>query len=172
MLAVRDVSVSGYRSLRRISVPVDDLSVFVGGNGTGKTNLYRALELLQAAARGTLTRDLAAEGGMDSALWAPPELSDGTLLYLALAGALLGYRLPPFIALNEPETSRHPGLMDPLARLIAWAARRMQVWLVTHSERLSAGIAEHGGIRRYVVVKRDGDTWIDGLTLTGAFEEE
>ncbi len=31
-----------------------------------------------------------------------PELSDGTLRFLALAGALLAYRLPPFIALNEP----------------------------------------------------------------------
>ncbi len=70
MLGVREVAVSGYRSLRRIGFPVDGLSVFVGGNGTGKTNLYRGLELLQAAARGTLTRELAAEGGMDSALWA------------------------------------------------------------------------------------------------------
>lgn len=380
MLVVREIAVSGYRSLRRISFPVDRLSVFVGGNGTGKTNLYRSLELLQAAARGTLTRDLAAEGGMDSALWAgrrrqgeaariclsatlrhdgtgqdfhytvevglvqqagdsifgaafrkepqvkaerltvrtrgraavlldrdgrsgfvrdeagakrslggdllatetalgslldatglpeialvrlalagwrfhhdfrtdadsplrrpclavttptlasdgsdlaavfatlahirqdtaeideavdsafpgaglvipepgrhasfglrfpdfpvrifdPPELSDGTLRYLALAGALLGYRLPPFIALNEPETSLHPDLMDPLARLIARAAERTQVWLVTHSERLAAGIAEHGRVRPRTVIKRDGETWIDGLKLSGDFAD-
>ncbi|SDA29569.1 Predicted ATPase [Methylobacterium sp. UNC378MF] len=380
MLVVREIAVSGYRSLRRISVPVDPLSVFVGGNGTGKTNLYRSLELLQAAARGTLTRDLAAEGGMDSALWAgrrrqgetariclsatlrhdataqdfvyaveiglveqsggktvgaafllepqikterltvrtrgrtavildrdrrtgfvrddagrkrslghdllptetalgslldatghpeialvrlalagwrfhhdfrtdaesplrrpclavttptlasdgsdlaavfatlahirqdtaeiddavdgafpgaglviprpsrhasfglrfpdfparifdPPELSDGTLRYLALAGALLGYRLPPFIALNEPETSLHPDLMDPLARLIARAAQRTQVWLVTHSERLAARIAEHGSVRPRIVIKRDGETWIDGLKRSGEFAE-
>src|SRR5690606_8762199 len=39
------------------------------------------------------------------------ELSDGTLKFLALAGALLAYRLPPFIALNEPESSLHPDLM-------------------------------------------------------------
>ena len=36
------------------------------------------------------------------------ELSDGTLRYLALAGALLGYRLPAFIALNEPERACTP----------------------------------------------------------------
>ena len=36
------------------------------------------------------------------------ELSDGTLRFLALAGALLAYRLPPFVALNEPETSLQP----------------------------------------------------------------
>jgi predicted ATPase len=36
------------------------------------------------------------------------ELSDGTLQFLALLGALLSYRLPPLIALNEPEASLHP----------------------------------------------------------------
>ncbi|WP_370693869.1 hypothetical protein [Methylobacterium sp. NEAU K] len=51
MLVVRDIAVSGYRWLRRIGFPGDDLSVFVGGNGTGKTNLYRGLEMLQAAPR-------------------------------------------------------------------------------------------------------------------------
>jgi recombinational DNA repair ATPase RecF len=61
MRTVHAVAVSGYRSLRRISFPVDALSVFVGGNGTGKTNLGRALELRQAAAHGALTRDLAAD---------------------------------------------------------------------------------------------------------------
>ncbi|MBP1180128.1 AAA family ATPase [Methylobacterium sp. PvR107] len=380
MLTVREVAVSGYRSLRRISFPVDDLSVFVGGNGTGKTNLYRALELLQAAALGTLTRALAAEGGMDSVLWAgrrrqgeparlclsvslrddetgqvfayaveiglvpqagaeiygaafrqepqvkaerlsvrnggrtavildrdgrsgfvrdadgrkqslgidllatetalgsaliatgqpeialvrlsmtawrfhhgfrtdadsplrrsclavttptlasdgsdlaavfatlahirqdttdlddaidgafpgarliipepgreasfgvtfpdfakrifdASELSDGTLRFLALAGALLGYRLPPFIALNEPETSLHPDLMEPLARLIARAAERTQVWLVTHSDRLADAIAASSGPRPRTVLKRDGETWIEGLRLSGTFVE-
>ena len=55
------------------------------------------------------------------------ELSDGTLRYLALAGALMAYRLPSFIALNEPETSLHPDLLDPLARLIANASERSQI---------------------------------------------
>jgi len=97
------------------------------------------------------------------------ELSDGTLRYLALAGALLAYRLPPFIALNEPETSLHPDLMAPLARMIVNAARRTQVWLVTHSERLADAIAEQGGVSPRRVVKRDGATWIDGLKLSGDF---
>src|SRR6202521_2577513 len=61
---------AGYRSLRKIRFPVGRLGVFVGANGVGKTNLYRVLQLLQAAAAGTLSRELAAEGGMQSALWA------------------------------------------------------------------------------------------------------
>src|SRR5918994_1422749 len=70
MLEIREVYAAGYRSLRSIRFPIDRLSVFVGANGIGKTNLYRALQLLQAAASGALTRDLAAEGGFDSVFWA------------------------------------------------------------------------------------------------------
>ena len=99
------------------------------------------------------------------------ELSDGTLRYLALAGALLAYRLPAFIALNEPETSLHPDLLDPLARLIARSAERSQIWLVTHSRILAAALAEHGAIAPRIVIRRDGETWMEGLRLLGDFAE-
>jgi predicted ATPase len=388
-MRIREVSIAGYRSLRLLRFPVGDLTVFVGANGVGKTNLYRSLQLLQAAAGGTLARELASEGGMESALWAGKrmankpariklaaglgnetrggaqreftygvetgvaysyevdigvrvptaaafplepqikeetlifhrarrpvtilerrgpratatdadgrkqsfgeellasetalgalqdparfpdidlvrrtlldwrffhdfrsdrasplrqpclavttptlasdgsdlaavfatlvhiredtadldraiddafpgaqlvvpepertarfgltlpdypkrvfdagELSDGTLRYLALAGALLGYRLPAFIALNEPETSLHPELLEPLARLIMRAAERTQVWVVTHSERLAQAFVDAGAVTPRTVIKRDGETWIEGLTRGGGFSDE
>ncbi|HYM31260.1 MAG TPA: AAA family ATPase [Candidatus Cybelea sp.] len=386
-LTLRTMSATGYRSLRAIRFPVDRLTVFVGANGVGKTNLYRALQLVQAAATGALSRELAAEGGMESAYWAGDrkgkgpvritmnvgfatedsdraaygyevsagvahsyelgigvriptaaafllepqvkeeslafhdgrravkllerrgpsviardeagvrqelgtelmasetalgsiedparfpdlhlvrstlrdwrfyhelradaasalrqpclavtsptlssdgdnlaavfatlvhiredtadldravadafpgaklevpspgrtasfgvrfpefparvfqagELSDGTLRYLALAGALLAYRLPALVVLNEPETSLHPDLLDPLARMIVRAAERTQVLLVTHSERLADALAEHGGIKPRTVVKRGSETWIEGLRNVGEFAEE
>jgi predicted ATPase len=388
-MRICEISVSGYRSLRGIRFPVGGLTVFVGANGVGKTNLYRALQLLQASAAGTLSRELASEGGMQSALWAGQrrtsqpvrmklsvglggddrgraqaefsygvelgvaysyevdiglrmptaaafllepqvkeetllfhkgrrpatilerrgpravamdeegkkqtlgtellasetalgalqdparfpdvdvvrrtmldwkfyhdfrsdrasplrqpclavttptlasdgsdlaavfatlvhvredtveldraiddafpgaelvvpmpersasfgltmpeypkrvfeagELSDGTLRYLALAGALLGYRLPAFIALNEPESSLHPELLEPLARLIVRAAERTQVWVVTHSERLAEAFESYGKVRPHTVIKRNGETWIEGLNLGGEFRTE
>jgi predicted ATPase len=100
------------------------------------------------------------------------ELSDGTLRFLALAGALLAYRLPPFIALNEPETSLHLDLMEPLARLIVGAAERTQLWLVTHSARLAEAIVAAGAGQMRRVTKRDGATQIEGLKAWGAFEEQ
>ena len=381
---VVNVEISNYRSVRRIIFPLGRLNVFVGENGVGKTNLYRGLELVQAAARGTLARELAAEGGMESALWTGPrkkndvaritlgvglgeastayayraeaglvkqyevevgmrrpvsagfllepqikeerltfvgakrpqtlldrkdamcmardeegvrhdlagellpsetalaalsdagrypdlhevrramldwrfyhgfrtdrdsplrspclatttptlssdghdlaavfatlahiredtvdldaavadafpgarievpepgrtasfqviyeefpqrafeasELSDGTLRFLALAGALLGYRLPRLIALNEPETSLHSDLLPPLARLIARAAERTQVWVVTHSTVLADALAEAGGITPRRVIKQGGATTIEGLTLGGEFRDD
>ena len=69
-LMAREIRAVGYRSLRAIRFPVGNLSVFVGANGAGKTNLYRALQLLQSSAAGKLSQELAAEGGMESALWA------------------------------------------------------------------------------------------------------
>jgi predicted ATPase len=385
-LRIRQVEIAGYRSLRAIRFPVGGLTVFVGANGVGKTNLYRALQLIQAAAAGTLASELAAEGGMESALWAgkrqskqparirlavelaagagptgygyevesgvahsyaveagvrapldaafalepqikeerlvfrsgrraqtllerrgpavfaiddderrrtidtdllasetalgavqdagrfpdidvvrrtmlswrfyhdlrtdrssplrqpclavttptlasdgsdlaavfatlvhiredtndldrmisdafpgavltvpPPgrtasfgltlpeypkrvfeasELSDGTLRYLGLAGALLGYRLPAFVALNEPEASLHPELLEPLARLIIRAAQRSQIWVVTHSEKLASAFAQFSKVAPRQVIKRNGETWIEGLGLGGDFKEE
>lgn len=383
-MRIKYVAVAGYRSLRAIRFPVGGLTVFVGANGVGKTNLYRSLQLLQAAAGGTLARELAAEGGMASALWAgrraagkpariklevgfhdsyapvsehtssgdvtpryqidvglrqltaaafelepqikeerltlqegrrpvallerkgpsafartetgkreplgvnllasetalgalrdpgrfsdihlvrrtmldwrfyhdlrtdrasplrqpclavttptlasdgsdlaavfatlahirqdvidldraiddafpgarlvvpepgrtasfglmlpdypgrvfeAAELSDGTLRYLALAGALLGYRVPAFIALNEPETSLHPELLEPLARMVIRAAERTQIWIVTHSERLADAFTRHSDVRPRTVIKRDGETWLEGLKLFGEFDD-
>ena len=100
------------------------------------------------------------------------ELSDGTLKYLCLLGALMGYRLPSLIALNEPEASLHPSLLPPLARLIAQAAQRTRIWIVTHSEALAAAIHEETGKKARRVIKEDGATSIEGLTLSGEFRDE
>jgi predicted ATPase len=100
------------------------------------------------------------------------ELSDGTLRYLCLLGALMGYRLPSLIALNEPEASLHPSLLPPLARLIARAARSARIWIVTHSEALATAVEEETGKRPRRVIKAGGETSIEGLTLAGEFRDD
>ncbi len=67
---VERLTVYGFRSLRKLSLPFDHLAVYLGANGTGKTNIYRALELCHHAAKGDLSRWLARQGGMHSAIWA------------------------------------------------------------------------------------------------------
>ena len=66
------ITIENYRSVRDLSLPVEQLSIFVGANGVGKTNLYKALALLRHAADGTVTRAIAEEGGLESVLWAGP----------------------------------------------------------------------------------------------------
>ncbi len=344
------ISIQGYRSIQRLHFDVDACSIFIGANGVGKTNLYKALGLLRTAAEGNLTRAIAQEGGIESVLWAgrrpgktpvrlalsaqfetlqydfevglpapPPwnteaafrieplvreerlivrhgqrkvammerkgpmvalrnengarevhkaavlssetalaafrdasrypeielvrrdaittptlssdgsdlaavlatlfmirgdtvdlaaaiedafpgarldardegswcrlemqfpdmprpfgahELSDGTLKYLCLLGALMGYRLPSLIALNEPEASLHPSLLPPLARLIAQAAQRTRIWIVTHSEALAEALYQETGKKARRVIKEDGATNIEGLMLSGEFRDD
>lgn len=101
--------------------------------------------------------------------FAPSELSDGTLQYLALMGVLLSYRLPAFLALNEPETSLHPSLLPALGRLIAKSAERTQILVVTHSRDLANAIEDASGVSPRTVIKRDGATWLEGLSQIGIF---
>lgn len=109
---------------------------------------------------------------MPKRVFQPHELSDGTLQFLALAGALLSYRLPPFIALNEPENSLHPNLLPMLARLIVKAAERSQIWVVTHARELADAIAAESGTLPREVVRNDGGTWLEGLGNLGEFVDE
>ncbi|HYO52520.1 AAA family ATPase [Archangium sp.] len=83
------------------------------------------------------------------------ELSDGTLRYLCLLAALLSPRPPPFLALNEPETSLHPSLLPPLGRLIAAASRQGQVFVTTHARELATALEEHAGAS-VLPLRKDG----------------
>ena len=99
------------------------------------------------------------------------ELSDGTLKYLCLLGALMGYRLPSLIALNEPEASLHPSLLPPLARLVARSAAKARLWIVTHSDSFSEALEEETGKPARRVIKSEGATSIEGLMLSGEYRD-
>ena len=70
---IRTLAIEGYRSLRRLVVPLTGLTVVTGPNGSGKSSVYRALRLLAATARDGAVSALAREGGLPSTLWAGPE---------------------------------------------------------------------------------------------------
>jgi predicted ATPase len=134
--------------------------------------------------------DVTGEGGrFDVALHQPgmlrplagAELSDGTLRYLLLVAALLTPDPPPLMVLNEPETSLHPELLAPLARLVRAAGERSQVMVVSHSDAL---IGELGVVdpddpngdddvpvglgspaRGITLVKNLGETFVQGQGL-------
>jgi predicted ATPase len=91
------------------------------------------------------------------------ELSDGTLRYLLWIAALLTPRPPEVMVLNEPETSLHPDLLGALARLIARAAERSQVVVVTHAVGLISPLSELQGCCSIMLEKTFGETSIVGM---------
>jgi predicted ATPase len=99
---------------------------------------------------------------------ATAELSDGTLRYLLWIAALLTPRPPALMVLNEPETSLHPDLLAALARLIARAAERTQVIVVTHARPVVSALAEQSGCHFIMLEKKFGETEIAGVAGLGA----
>jgi predicted ATPase len=86
------------------------------------------------------------------------ELSDGTLRFFLWTAALLTPRPPGLMVLNEPETSLHPDLLSPLARLIATASERAQVIVVSHAQPLIEALQQVAGCRRLNLEKSFGET--------------
>jgi predicted ATPase len=90
---------------------------------------------------------------------AAAELSDGTLRYLLWVAALLSPRPASLLVLNEPETSLHPDLLEPLAGLIAAASTRTQVIVVSHADRLLTALP---AANRIELEKVMGETTVRG----------
>ncbi len=77
---ISTISVANYRSIIELVMPMGSLNLITGLNGSGKSNLYRALRLLAETAQGGVVNALAHEGGLESAFWAGPEkISDRML---------------------------------------------------------------------------------------------
>jgi len=90
----------------------------------------------------------------------PRELSDGQVRFLCLCAALLSPRPPSLLALNEPETSLHPDLIDALARLIVRVSQHTQLWITTHSAPLADRIEQHSGLPRVRLSMVEGETQV------------
>ena len=60
------LAVANYRSINSLILPLGRLNLITGANGSGKSNLYRALRLLAETAQGGVVNALARENGLES----------------------------------------------------------------------------------------------------------
>ncbi|PZM80830.1 MAG: recombinase RecF [Candidatus Melainabacteria bacterium] len=67
---IQEIEISGYRSVDDLKLELSNVTVLVGPNGCGKSNIYQSVNLIAAAATGQFARRIAEEGGMQSILWA------------------------------------------------------------------------------------------------------
>jgi predicted ATPase len=63
-------------------------------------------------------------------------MSDGTMQFLALMGALFNPDPPTVVCIEEPESSLHPEAITILAQALREASERTQIIITTHSEAL------------------------------------
>lgn len=171
---IQCLAISGYRCLRDVRLALGQLNVVTGANGSGKSSLYRALNLLADVAQGRVIASLASEGGLASTLWAGPEKFSramregaqpvqGTLrhgpvsLKLGFAGDDFGYA----IDLGLPASTETRFRQDPEVKVEA-------VWTGEVLGRANL-IAER---RKHFVKVRSNETgcWEDRFSTLPAFE--
>src|SRR5207253_3375422 len=92
-MAISALNVEGYRSIRKVELKLRPINVLVGPNGVGKTNLYRSMFLLAAAAGGQFARTIVEEGGMPSVLWAGARKKGVVRMILGVTLEQLTYEL-------------------------------------------------------------------------------
>ena len=80
-MKITSLRIKGFRSLRDVTWQPGNLNVLIGPNGSGKTNLLRALALLKQAAVGGLEQAILRSGGLAQICW-DGELKEGIRCYI------------------------------------------------------------------------------------------
>jgi predicted ATPase len=173
MAALQTLAVANYRSIRSLVMPLGSLNLITGANGSGKSNLYRALRLLAEAAQGGIVSSLAREGGISSTLWAGPEtisrgMKKGTVkiegghrkepvhLRLGFLADEIGYAIDLGLPGNAPPGFAH----DPEIKLESvWGAPTL---------RPSSLLAERRNA--HVRLRAEGGDWHSISRELGSFE--
>ena len=112
-MRIKEINISGYRSLRNFTIHPGPITVCVGPNGSGKSNIYNALRLLKAAAAGEFARSIVAEGGMDSIFWAGERTEDETgKIKIGLRAGAMSYSMRFGIMPVSERSSDGEGIKD------------------------------------------------------------
>lgn len=112
-MTVSEFQVEGYRSLKDLWLRLKRVNVIVGANGSGKSNLYKSLSLIAAAAEGNFARALAAEGGLPSVLWAGPSGKGPVRMKMMVK---LDSGLKYELACGLPTPTQSPFPLDPIIK--------------------------------------------------------
>ncbi len=98
--------VKNFRSFKHVELPLSALTIMIGANGVGKSNLLDLIDLLKAGAIEQLSDAIARRGGMGSLLWrgGADEFNIGLMLknMSGLGHTHLNYSLTLARSLNDP----------------------------------------------------------------------
>ena len=83
------LSVSGFKSIESILLPMRRVNVVIGANGSGKSNLINVFSFLESIREGRLSEYVARAGGADRILYFGKKRTDCLDIHIAFLGGLL-----------------------------------------------------------------------------------
>ena len=135
-MAVQELEIHGYRSLRKVQLPLGRLNVVTGPNGSGKSNLYHALWLVTQICEGGFARAICREGGLLSAMWAGERTSKKPLRMS------LGFRTEDFtfeLSCGFPQPADSQFCYDP-------EIKEESIWIGKQRKPTTTLLHRQGGI--------------------------
>ena len=108
---ITKISVAAFKSIERLDVELGQLNVFVGANGSGKTNLLEAIGVLSAATDGKVTDQTLMQRGVRPGVpklykSAFPQLDQRQLSHIYLSAASVEAHYD--VSLNNPMNDPSP----------------------------------------------------------------
>jgi predicted ATPase len=97
MKKLDQITITNYKSIRYLDLELSDLNVFIGANGSGKSNFIGAFKFLNHLIEGNLQTYTAAQGGADTILHFGRKKSASMSFRLSFENGVNGYecRLSP-----------------------------------------------------------------------------
>jgi predicted ATPase len=165
------IFIENYRSLRSVLIELGQLTIVTGSNGSGKSNLYQALNLLQAAAVGRFKQSLLEEGGMPSALWAGPRPKGPVRMRLAVTLDDLSYEL--VAGLTPKDTQDTLFVLDPEIKeeLLHYGAQRRSSTQLINRGVAAATLTNADGERELVAAIDTGESVLSQVSEPARYPE-
>ncbi|MDX2198949.1 MAG: AAA family ATPase [Phycisphaerae bacterium] len=172
---LNELQISGFRSLREFRIALARVTLVVGANGVGKTNLYRGIELLKHAACGRLTECVARSGGMDGLLWAGRrKIKEARRVAIRARFHDLAYSMEIGVPPPISEDERDPTMFrsDPLVKVEQIAPADAPRALLCDRDRASLQIrGDRGRMERHPLMLDEGESLLTQVRDPDRFPE-
>lgn len=121
VIELKRIKMTGFRSLRDVELEPGRITVLIGANGAGKTNLLAALRMLPLMRTQSLRRFVAGSGGASTLLHYGPKVTPELTLRLEFAQgtgtnaytARLGHTAGDALVYNDEIVESHPNPNQP-----------------------------------------------------------
>ncbi len=182
-MALRQVTVEGFKSIRRCELELRSLNLLVGANGAGKSNFLDLFDLLGELINGNLRTAVAKAGGAERLLHNGSRRTEAIELRLAFGANSYQARLAPAVdgslyfedercsgrgqGYSEPfvvnlgrghvESKLPEEAADPDHKIASWVLRTMSSWVRFHFHDTSAAapVRQAGPIGDNRALRRD-----------------